>query len=99
VPYNGTVYLFNRVTVGTLNEVGGIYILAKPSSQRGLYDALYVGRTDNLRRRLGEHLNDPPVAGATHFFAELCNTELQRIIREAELIREFQPIGNTQGRW
>ena len=65
---------------------------------RKVYICLYVGMTDNLRRRLAEHFNNPPIAGVTHFFGEAWNSALQRMQREAELIREFNPPGNTVGK-
>src|SRR5437870_8794152 len=60
-----------------------------------LSDCLYVGKTDNLRRRLAEHLSNPPVAGATQFFAEVLASEQHRAEREAALLLEFQPPKNA----
>ena len=96
MPFNSNAYPFNQVTINTVHEVGAVYGLFSPSTRPGFFRCLYVGRTDNLRRRLGEHLNNPPVVGATHFFAEAFTSEAQRREREAALIAEFQPVGNTQ---
>ncbi len=56
---------------------------------------IYVGMGD-IRDRLLDHLNgDSPCItrnGPTHFYAEV-NTDAER--REAELIRELQPICNV----
>jgi excinuclease UvrABC nuclease subunit len=100
MPLNNTQeYGFDAYTLSTVNEVGAVYALVKPMANKpGWYTVLYVGRTDNLRRRLAEHYNNPPIAGVTHFFAEVISTERQRVQREAELIAEFQPPGNTVGR-
>jgi excinuclease UvrABC nuclease subunit len=90
-----TVYNFNEVTINTINEVGGVYGLARPHPIAGRYTILYVGKSGNLRERLKSHLNNPPVAGITHFFAERVDTEAGRTQREAQLIAEFNPVGNT----
>lgn len=99
MPFSSDAYPFDPQTIRTVNEVGAVYGLFRPSTARpGHFLPLYVGRTDNLRRRLAEHYNNPPIAGVTHFFAEVFVTERQRVQREAELIAEFQPPGNTVGR-
>jgi hypothetical protein len=98
MPFNSKAYPFSWAMVKSVSEVGAVYGLFRYSAQTALYYCLYVGRTDNLRRRLSEHLNNPPVAGSTHFFAETYASEAQRIERETALITEFQPTGNTQGR-
>lgn len=99
MPFAGDAYPFTLEVIRTLNEAGAVYGLFKPSANRpGYFTSLYVGRTDNLRRRLAEHYNNPPIAGVTHFFAEVITTERQRAQREAALIAEFQPPGNTVGR-
>lgn len=91
-----TVYQFNGVTTGTVREVGGVYGLAKPQRLNpGYYTILYVGKTGNLKERLNFHLSNPPVAGVTHFFAEVVAGEAARTQREAQLIAEFKPLGNT----
>lgn len=96
MPFSGSAYPFNWVTISTANEVGAVYGLF--SWTYAGYVCKYVGKTDNLRRRLAEHLNNPPVAGVTHWFAEVLTTEQQRTYRERALITEFQPAGNTVGR-
>jgi excinuclease UvrABC nuclease subunit len=93
---NTTVYHFDEVTINTVNEVGGVYGLAKAQPLNpGYYTILYVGKSANLRTRLKDHLNNPPVAGITHFFADRVDTEAGRTQREAQLIAEFNPVGNT----
>jgi excinuclease UvrABC nuclease subunit len=89
-------YPFNRVTMDRVFEVGGVYGLARPNPSRlGWYFILYVGKSGNLRERLQSHLNNPPVAGITHFFVDRIDSEAMRTLREAKLIAEFNPAGNT----
>lgn len=99
MPFSGTAYGFNIATLNTVYEVGAVYGMFRPSPSRpGIFECLYVGQTDNLRRRLAEHYNNPPVAGITHFFAEVISTQRQREQRERQLIAEFNPPGNhTRG--
>lgn len=93
---DSTVYRFNQATVDTLRTVGGVYGLARPNPQRqGWYLILYVGKTGNLRERIQYWLNNPPVAGITHFFADVVLNEADRTRHEAALISQFQPVGNT----
>jgi excinuclease UvrABC nuclease subunit len=94
---NTTVYHFNEVTINTIDEVGGVYGLAQAQLYSpGYYTILYVGKSGNLRERLKYHLNNPPVAGITHFFAERVDNDAARTIREQQLITDFKPVGNTQ---
>jgi len=95
MPFGGSAYTFSKQVIDTVKEVGAVYGLFRYSAQNSTFYCLYVGETDNLRRRLQEHLNNPPVAGSTHFFAEVYNISLQRSARERVLIAEFQPVGNT----
>ncbi len=98
IPFNGKAFAFTKATIETINEISGVYGLFQYNSRTQIYENLYVGETDNLRRRLAEHYNNPPIAGATHFFAEAWSTAVQRKRREAELIREFNPPGNKVGK-
>jgi len=99
VPFNSEVYSFEPLTLRTVNEVGAVYGLFRPTPFRpNFYTCLYVGQTNNLRKRLQEHYDHPPVLGVTHFFAEVITTEQQRKLRERQLITEFDPVGNkTRG--
>ena len=99
MPFNSSEYSFDLLTLATVNEVGAIYGLFRPTPQRpGFYTCLYVGQTNNLRTRMYEHYNNPPIAGVTHFFAEVITSEQQRKLREKQLIAEFNPPGNkTRG--
>jgi len=93
MPFNSQAYRFDIPTLNTVNEVGAVYGLFQQVGNR--YEALYVGLTDNLRRRLFEHYNNPPARGITHFFAEVISNATARALRERELIKEFNPPGNT----
>lgn len=91
-----TVYAFDQAIVDTLREVGGVYGLAKPTpGSPGWYTILYVGKTGNFRERIQYWLNNPPVTGITHFFAEVISNAAERTTFEAQLIAEFKPVGNT----
>ena len=98
IPFSGSAFGFNKPTIDTVYEVGGVYGLFHYNPYTFIYECLYVGLTDNLRRRLSEHFNNPPIAGATHFFAEAWISAKQRAQREAELIKEFNPPGNKVGK-
>lgn len=99
MPFNGNSNSFDASTLGTVNQVGAVYGLFKPTLGRpGYFTCLYVGQTNDLRERLQEHFNYPPIDGVTHFFAEVITTEQQRKLREKQLIAEFSPLGNkTRG--
>jgi hypothetical protein len=99
MPFNGNRYSFDASTLRTVNQVGAVYGLFTPAILRpGYFTCLYVGQTNDLRARLYEHFNNPPIAGVTHFYAEVITTEQQRKLRERQLITEFAPRGNkTRG--
>lgn len=97
MPFQNKAFLFTRNVIDNLGAVGAVYGLFRQSSP-GYFVCLYVGETDNLRRRLMEHLNNPPIGGITHFFAEAVPGSLQRAVREEQLIGEFNPPGNVRGR-
>ncbi len=97
MPFAHNVFDFNRATIQTIKTEGGVYGLFRWDLTILKYRCLYVGQSDDLRRRLTEHLNDPPISGVTHFFAEVWANYFQRMNREQELIREFNPPGNTVG--
>jgi excinuclease UvrABC nuclease subunit len=90
MPFGYGPFTFDEAGIGSMMQSGGVYGLA-----RG-YTILYVGKTGNLQERLRAHLNNPPVSGITHFFAEAINTDAARTQREYVLVQEFKPVGNTQ---
>ena len=97
MPFNDkTDHNFDQQTVDRVRVVGGVYGLARPAFLRpGWYDVLYVGKTGNLRERLQFWLNNPPVAGITHFFADVVTNAAERDRVETLLIAEFKSVGNT----
>jgi hypothetical protein len=95
MPFAHQAMNFNCATVDTIKAQAGVYGLFRWDPVIQKYRCLYVGQSDNLQRRLKEHLNNPPIAGVTHFFGELWGEMMQRITREQELIREFNPPGNV----
>ena len=96
MPFTQGPYPFTAGGIARANEIGSVYGLAKPfSADWSRYTILYVGKTGNLRKRLQEHFNNPPVSGITHFFAEAHGTEAARTQREYALVQEFKPVGNT----
>jgi excinuclease UvrABC nuclease subunit len=97
MPFGYGPYSFTEAGINGIDLVGGVYGLAIPDANKlGFYTILYVGKTGNLRERLRAHLNNPPVSGITHFFAEALATDAARTQREVALIAEFNPVGNTQ---
>lgn len=94
MPFTGSIYRFDDATINRVNEVGGVYgLLAQTASNN--YVARYVGLGENLRRRLREHFNNPPITGITHFIFEAHPNAIARAQRERALIREFNPPGNV----
>lgn len=90
------VYNFSWATANLLNEVGAVYGLGQNMPNKpGYSKILYIGQTGNLRERIQFWLNNPPVAGIAHFFVEVIPNEGERLRREAELVAEFKPVGNT----
>lgn len=87
---NSKLYRFDS---SNLPAVGGVYgILNKDRT------VIYVGRTDDLNRRIGEHRNDS--RHCMHRYApvsivfEPITSEKERIIRERMLIAEYNPPCN-----
>jgi hypothetical protein len=76
-------------------EAGEIREALSKCVPTGRYTILYVGMASDLRHRLKDHLNNPPVAGITHFFAERIDNKAARRKREGELALEFMPVGNA----
>jgi hypothetical protein len=101
MPFTGDCHSFDSSTLKALNSIGAVYGLFKTDLpfRPDHYTCLYVGQSNDLRTRMLEHYNNPPIIGVTHFFAEAIATEEQRIQREKELICEFNLTGNkTTGR-
>lgn len=94
MPFSGPAHVFDDATLNRVNEVGGVYGLFQ-QTRPNYFVARYVGLAENLRRRLREHYNNPPISGITHFFVEVHTTAAARTARERALIGEFNPPGNV----
>jgi hypothetical protein len=94
MPFISQAYAFDIATLKTVNEVAGVYGLFRQTGPSS-FACRYVGQSDNLRRRLFEHFNNPPISECTHFFAEVVPFARQRLLREQALIGEFDPPGNV----
>jgi hypothetical protein len=97
MPFSGNCSPFDSSTLNALSDVGSVYGLFKTDLpfRPDHYTCLFVGQTNELRKRMLEHYSNPPIIGITHFFAEAIATEEQRKQREKELICEFNPTGNN----
>ena len=97
MPFSGNCSSFDSSTLNALSDVGSVYGLFKTDLpfRPDHYTCLFVGQTNELRKRMLEHYSNPPIIGITHFFAEAIATEEQRKQREKELICEFNPTGNN----
>ena len=96
---SGQKYEYRSYPLGTtFKEIPGNYIFAK-ETQRGRWSACYIGQTDNLGERLGNHEKEPcsTRAGATHIHVHgNGNGERARLAEEADLILNSQPPCNDQ---
>lgn len=61
MPFSGNAFRFDDATLNTINEVAGVYGLFQRTSPN-YFVCRYVGTSDNLRRRLREHFNNPILA-------------------------------------
>jgi hypothetical protein len=93
-------YAFGPEFLATAPEAPGVYIMRNRAGH-----VLYVGKSANLRRRLGSYftpraLETPKVARIhRHLYSmDLCPTpnEVDALILEMQLIRDFRPTINLQ---
>ena len=101
---SGTSYEFEHFALGnvTFNPVGGVYIFCRQATD-GRWYAIYVGETDNFRRRLADELaghhrwQDITRAGATHICAMVVSGgNAARIAIETDLRHGLNPSCNDQ---
>jgi hypothetical protein len=101
---SGTTYEFEHFKIGavTFNAVAGIYIFCHQASDNRWY-AVYIGETDNFRRRLADELpshhalNDISRAGATHICAMVvAGGNAERVRIETDLRHRLNPTCNRQ---
>lgn len=90
-------YLFSEFTKSSIPEVGGVYfLLGHP--HLGKFPVLYVGKTNNLRERFGQHLNSDDLRIKKNVFFynfEIQRNALLRDDRERELIKLYDPPYNV----
>lgn len=100
---NGTTYEFEHHGIGTtFNAVGGVYIFCRQALDRRWY-AVYIGETDNFRRRLTDELashhrlESIRRAGATHICALVVGGDVsKRLAIETDLRHSQNPPCNRQ---
>ena len=75
------------------NEVPGVYGIMNAQRQM-----IYIGKTDNFKRRMAEHQADSAHLmhryGPAWVWAEVIQSEAVRSARERELILEYDPPCN-----
>ncbi len=100
---SGTTYKFEHHAIGmSFNQIGGVYIFCKEGPDRRWY-SIYVGETDNFRRRLAEELTSHhrwdsiTRAGATHVCAMVvAGGNAERVRIETDLRHGLNPSCNRQ---
>ncbi len=80
------------------NDVAGIYIFSKPSTQPGKWLALYIGQASSFKDRLTNHERwaEALQLGATHVHAMVETLQANRDKIEESLIKDFQPQLNEK---
>lgn len=80
-------------TATNWNEVPGVYGIMNSQQQM-----IYIGKTDNFKRRIAEHQadtsHDMHRYGPALVWAEVINVESVRSARERALILEYDPPSN-----
>ena len=101
---SGTRYEFQLDAFGAIDyyEIEGVYIFCKPAGN-GNYWPIYVGETDNFRRRLGDELRShhalPAILrqGATHISTlSIRGDRSYRLYVETDLRNGLKPPCNQQ---
>lgn len=101
---SGRRYEFEHFAIGqvTWNPVGGVYIFCRQGADR-LWYAVYVGETDNFRRRLADeffshHQRESITrARATHVSAlKVVGSASARLAIETDLRHSLNPPCNRQ---
>ncbi|MFN7918145.1 MAG: nucleotide excision repair endonuclease [Vicinamibacterales bacterium] len=79
-------------------DAPGVYVLRDAEGR-----ALYVGKANNIRRRLRTHFAarrwrhlKPAFARAQRGEWQVVGSEIEALLREAQLIRDLQPVANVQ---
>jgi len=86
------------------DEAGGVYLLQAFAEKLGGYPAFYAGRSEQLKRRLGEHMDSRRCKGCirafraserTYFSAAILPSHLAVGV-ESGLVRLLRPVCNDQ---
>jgi excinuclease UvrABC nuclease subunit len=77
------------VNAAATPPVSGVYLILDRSQR-----VQYVGKTNNLTRRLREHLDSADVGDARKFMAYQTRTERAAEVLEKKLIRRYCPPYN-----
>lgn len=87
-------------------RVPGVYVLMAFSPYVAGYTVYYVGESEDVRRRLGEHMRSPKfilwtlhARLRTYFTYAQVPTFILRSAAEAALIRMYEPVGNDEVPW
>ena len=95
---SGRIYDYEVFPIGTtFVEKPGNYIFAAVSG--GMWKACYIGQTENLKDRLGDHEKEACAKrnGATYIHAHVTTGgEAARKAEEEDLIRRHKPPCNDQ---
>ncbi len=79
--------------VGNWYEVPCVYGIMNAQGQM-----LYIGKTDNIKRRMEQHQNDTVHLmhryAPMYVWAEVIQSEIERTVRERQLILEYNPPCN-----
>lgn len=96
MPFREGPFEFTPAGIRNMNEVAGVYGITNE-----MLKMIYIGQTDNLRRRLSEHYNDPKdriwrYGPRKHYAEAVPGGETARKKREADLIKEwnYPPCNN-----
>lgn len=93
MPFSQTDAAHTYAFTGAWNPVGAVYGIMNSKKQM-----IYIGQTDNLKRRMAEHQADKNHKmhryGPALVWAEVIAQEGARLTREARLIAEYDPPVN-----
>ncbi len=89
MPFTQNPYIFNPEAIASMKEEGGVYGITS-----GQLQMIYIGQSENLKRRLAEHHNDPKDCiwryAPSRFYVEpVTGGEEARMKREQELIIDY----------
>jgi len=91
-----TYYIYPIDTFNPKSD-GGNYLFAM-ETKPGSYKPVYVGQTNDLKERLGDHEKETCARrnGATHIHAHLNGNKQSRLDEEKDIIKRWKPVCNDQ---